>query len=246
MIGVVTIDNDESRPVPVAIASDQSGVPVTNAAITSIDTKTPSKGQAAMAASTPVVIASDQSAVTVTNAAATSIDGKFPAKGQAAMAASVPVVVASDQSAVAVARTTESAPNATLPAKCDWIGASDGSKLQGLLIGQQVKASSLSICMASDSALLTANSPVAAPVFPAQVTVGVTATAFGSQACLQGCWIQALSTNTVSVWIGTSDLTTSKGWELAPGASVFIPVSNMSAIYHISTTTEQKVNLMAA
>jgi hypothetical protein len=142
---------------------------------------------------------------------------------------------------------TQAASNATLPSKCEWIGASDGSKLQGLLIGQQVKASSLSVCMASDSSLLTANSPSAAPVFPAQVTVGgaggVVATAFGAQAVNSYALIQALSTNTVSVWIGTSDVTTAKGVELVPGASLPFEVTNTNLLYHISTTTGQKVNL---
>jgi hypothetical protein len=113
--------------VPVAIASNQSTLPVsaaslplptgaaTEATLSSINTKTPALGQAAMAASSPVVIASDQSAVPVSAAslplptgAATEVtlaamSAKLPAAlGQLAMAASLSVAIASDQSTIPV------------------------------------------------------------------------------------------------------------------------------------------------
>jgi hypothetical protein len=171
----------------------------------------------------------------------TTMSGKLPASvGAKAGAASLSVVPATDS-------TSQGASNATLPTWCTWIGASDGTKLQGLLIGQQLKASSLSVCMSSDSALLTANSPSATLVFPPQVTVGgaggTTATQFGAQATLSYVLIQALSTNTVSVWIGGSDVTTSKGVELTPGASLPFEVQNLNQLWHISSTTGQKVNV---
>ncbi len=101
---------------------------------------------------------------------------------------------------------------------------------------------------ASLTAIEVANKPSATVVFPSQVTVGgaggTTATQFSAQAATQGVSVQALSTNTASVWIGGSDVTTSKGWELAPGSNVFISVANLNLLYHISTTTGQKVNLM--
>lgn len=82
--------------LPVALASDQSAIPVSqsgswslvnisgtislptgaatsanqsagNASLSSLDTKTPSQGQALMAASVPVTIASDQSAININN-----------------------------------------------------------------------------------------------------------------------------------------------------------------------------------
>jgi hypothetical protein len=87
-----------------------------NTSLSSIDTKLPAKGQAAMAASTPVVIASDQSTVPVSaaslplptgaatgakqdtgNTSVASIDTKIPALGQALAAASVPVVLPAAQ-----------------------------------------------------------------------------------------------------------------------------------------------------
>lgn len=103
-----------------AIALDSS-VQSVKTAVESINTKTPSQGQAAMAASVPVAIASNQSPVPVTGTffqttqpisatslplptgAATettlaSLNTKTPALGQTTMSASRPVVLASDQS----------------------------------------------------------------------------------------------------------------------------------------------------
>jgi hypothetical protein len=82
-----------SNSVPVTVASDQSSMPVTVG----------NKGQATMANSLPVTVASDQSSLPVT----------VGNKGQATMANSVPVVVASDQGAVPVSM----AGGATTPAK---------------------------------------------------------------------------------------------------------------------------------
>lgn len=109
---------------PVAIASDQSPIPITatlpagsataaNQAIQitqGIDllARTPVLGQAAMVASTPVTIANDQSAIPVTapglatEATLVQLDNKVPALGQAAMAASLPVTIANDQTVIPV------------------------------------------------------------------------------------------------------------------------------------------------
>jgi hypothetical protein len=96
--------------------------------------------------------------------------------------------------------------------------------------------------------IATANAPSGAPVFPAQVSVGGTggtnATQFGAQAAAIGVYVQALSTNTVSVFLGTSDVAAAKGFELTPGQVQFFPVSNANLFYHITTTTGQKVNLL--
>lgn len=128
----------------VAIASDQSAIPVTsaslplpsgastsalqitgNTSLASIDTKTLTAGQKAMAASYPVVLASDQSAipasqsgtwninnisgtVSLPTGAATettlaAMSAKLPATlGQKTSAASMAVVLASDQSPVSI------------------------------------------------------------------------------------------------------------------------------------------------
>lgn len=99
------------------------------ASVASLDTKQPTVGQKAMAASSPVVIASDQSTVPVSGTIAVtgvataanqatqitaeqaiqvsvaSLDTKQPTVGQKAMTASSPVVIASDQASIPVAAT---------------------------------------------------------------------------------------------------------------------------------------------
>lgn len=110
-----------SLPLPTGAATETT--------LSSINTKTPALGQAAMVASMPVVIASNQTAITVAQATAanlnatvtgtvtsnigttnglaldaslTSISAKFGSLGQKAMAGSAPVVLASDQAAIPV------------------------------------------------------------------------------------------------------------------------------------------------
>jgi len=105
------------------------------------------------------------------------------------------------------------------------------------------------VALSSSDPFANANKPPVAPVVLAQVTVGgaggTTPTAFGAQVLSGGIYVQALSTNTVSVWIGLSDLTVSKGFELLPGAvSPLIPCTQLSGLFHVSTATGQKVNLL--
>lgn len=82
--------------------------------LTSIDNKTPTLGQALMAASQPVTIASNQSAVPIsasslplpagaaTETTLAALNTKVPAQGQALMASSLPVTIASNQSTLPV------------------------------------------------------------------------------------------------------------------------------------------------
>lgn len=114
--------------MPVVLASNQTAVPITSTTLaiesggnldvisgdtTSLDTKIPAQGQAAMASSLPVVIANNQSAVPVSSTTlalesggnlaiiagdTTSLDAKVPVQGQSLMTESMPVVISSDQS----------------------------------------------------------------------------------------------------------------------------------------------------
>jgi hypothetical protein len=126
------------------------------------------------------------------------------------------------------------------------LGLDSGGMLRPISVGTD---GTLSATATLDSAFTAANKP-GTVAFPAQVTVGgaggVVATAFSAQACAVGAWIQALSTNTASVWIGGSDASATKGIELTPGTTLFFPCTGLSALKHLSTTTGQKVNLMAA
>jgi hypothetical protein len=111
----VTLADDDPAVV------DLAAIEVLNTTIagdtTSIDTKTPALGTAAMAASTPVTIASDDTLTSAANALLTTIDAdtstiagdttsldtKAPALGTAAMVASRPVTIASDDTLTAAA-----------------------------------------------------------------------------------------------------------------------------------------------
>lgn len=119
--GPLTDTQLRAAPVPVSAAS----LPLptgaaTEATLSALNTKVPSQGQAAMAASLPVVIASNQTTLPVSAAtlplptgAATEAtlatrlaDATFTARvntlGQKAMVASTPVVLASDQTVIPV------------------------------------------------------------------------------------------------------------------------------------------------
>lgn len=121
VLEIAALDSIDSK----TIKSDTDNVTVvssvlptgaaTETTLSAINTKTPSQGQAAMAASVPVAIASDQSALSVsvsssalptgaaTETTLAAMSAKLPATlGQKASTASLAVVIANDQSNVAV------------------------------------------------------------------------------------------------------------------------------------------------
>jgi hypothetical protein len=65
------------------------------------------------------------------------------------------------------------------------------------------------------------------------ITTAGTAEQLGSGALLVGVVIQALKTNTGSVYVGTStvDKDTNKQYELEPGESISISIDNLNKIY---------------
>lgn len=66
-----------------------------------------------------------------------------------------------------------------------------------------------------------------------QQTVTNSAVALPSGALTQGVVLESLSTNTVSIFIGGSGVTTSTGVELAPGGMFGVAVSNTNKIFVI-------------
>lgn len=71
------------------------------------------------------------------------------------------------------------------------------------------------------------------------------ATQFGSAPCVRGVWIEALSTNTASVFIGPAGVTTGTGLELQAGDREFFPEDNANRFYAITGTTTQNLRLLA-
>jgi len=76
-----------------------------------------------------------------------------------------------------------------------------------------------------------------------QTTSAVTATQLtaSSIAMINGVVVQALSTNTASVFIGGSSVTTANGFELTAGSSLTISPSNINLVYVIGSNATDKV-----
>ena len=76
-----------------------------------------------------------------------------------------------------------------------------------------------------------------------QTTSAVTATQLtaSSIAMTNGVVIQALSTNTASVFIGNSGVTTANGFELTAGSSLTISPSNINLVYVIGANATDKI-----
>jgi hypothetical protein len=70
-----------------------------------------------------------------------------------------------------------------------------------------------------------------------QQAVTGTAAALASNLLAKGLCIEGLSTNTISVFVGPSGVTTSTGIEIPPGAGYCPAVSNSNAIFVVASTT---------
>lgn len=57
--------------------------------------------------------------------------------------------------------------------------------------------------------------------------------------------VQSLSTNTASVYIGDSSVTTGTGLELEPGDALLVPIQDMAQVFCISGTASQKLRALA-
>lgn len=152
------ISSGAALPPNAATASNQV---LEIAELTSINTKTPALGQAAMAASVPVALASDQSTLPIsvsslplptgaaTETTLSALNTKVPSQGQAVMASSVPVVIASNQTDLPI-----SVSSLPLPT-----GAATETTLSAIntktpALGQALAASSVPVVLASDQGTL--------------------------------------------------------------------------------------------
>jgi hypothetical protein len=114
--------------------------------------------------------------------------------------------------------------------------------------GQTNSARSKSIVLASDHAPVpvTGIGPVAgAPAVGPTALSTTAATQLPNLPATRGVYVQALSTNGVSVYIGPSSVTTSSGLELQAGDREFFPVDNANRLYAITGTTTQNVRCLA-
>lgn len=188
--GTVAISNQVSQPltdaqlrataVPVTGTFWQATQPVsaaslplptgaaTESTVAAINTKTPSLGQAAMAASVPVVIANNQSAVPVsasalplptgaaTESSLSGMSAKLPTSvGAKTGANSLSVVVASDQT-VPVSAASLPLPSGAATSALQTTGNTSLSNIDGKLgsLGQKAMAASAPVVIASDQSVI--------------------------------------------------------------------------------------------
>lgn len=72
-------------------------------------------------------------------------------------------------------------------------------------------------------------------------TTAGTAVQMASNALVNGVIVQALSANVTSIYVGTSSVSSSNGFELQPGQATSVGVSNTNAVWVVSTTNGDKV-----
>lgn len=73
-------------------------------------------------------------------------------------------------------------------------------------------------------------------VINGQAAVTASAANLGSNAC-RAVTIKASVNNTINIYVGSSSVSTSNGFELASGDSITLPVTNTNLVYVIASTT---------
>lgn len=72
-------------------------------------------------------------------------------------------------------------------------------------------------------------------------TTAGTAVQLATNALVNGVIVQALSANTSSIFVGTSTVSSTNGFELQPGQATSVAVSNTNAVWIVSVTNGDKV-----
>ena len=103
--------------------------------------------------------------------------------------------------------------------------------------GQKISASSIPVVISSDQA-------VQSSISSGQATVGTVAVQLTSIVLKQGVIIKAANSNSGTIYLGTSGVTTSAGFELGAGESVTLPITNTNLIYAIANTTGQIISFI--
>lgn len=79
-----------------------------------------------------------------------------------------------------------------------------------------------------------------------QKSVTTSASSIGTATFTEGVVVKALSTNTASIFVGDSNITTSTGYELIAGECVSLPVRTLANIYCISSTGTQTLSYIGS
>ena len=181
------------------------------------------------------------------------ISTKTPALGQTTMANSSPVVIASNQSAVPVSGTfwqaTQPVSIASMPSTpvtgTFWQAT---QPVSGPLTDAQLRATAVPVSLASTTVTNTVTTTEAPPtsVTHAAVTVTTAGTRvqFGSNAC-KAIVIKANASNSGTIYVGNSGVTSANGFPLAAGDTLSLDISNTNVIYIDASANAQSVNWMA-
>jgi len=100
-----------------------------------------------------------------------------------------------------------------------------------IISGSSDVSSSNPLPVSSIGALSTTFSNGQKAVTNSAATLGST-TAFKN-----GLALTCLSSSTASIFIGTSGVTTSNGYELAPGQSIVVPIQDIASIYVVAVAS---------
>lgn len=156
------------------------------------------------------------------------------ANGQKTAARSVSVVLASDHpplSAVIDESTLATSANQTS-------GAQKSQRVDGA--GNVTPAGDT----AARAVFMQPGPAAVAPAVQNLALGSTSAAAFASAAATRGVWIQALSTNTASVFIGPAGVTTGTGLELQAGDREFFPCDNANRFSAITGTATQNLRAL--
>lgn len=220
-ISGLTITNDGTFATP---AKQDTG----NTSLASIDSKTPALGQALAAGSTPVVLTAAQ-LITLTPLSSVSVSN-FPA--------TQPI-----SGTVAVTQSTS-----------PWVisGAVTSTPSGTQTVSGSVSVSNFPASQAVTGTFFQTTQPVSLSTVPQAAlpsaefngqttgTTAGTAVQLPSNSLTVGIIVQALSTNTTSIFIGTSSVSSSNGFELQPGQATSVGVNNSSVVWIVSTTNGDK------
>lgn len=73
-------------------------------------------------------------------------------------------------------------------------------------------------------------------------TAGTEVTLGASQTLTQGCWIKAKAANTGFIYVGANPVTSSTGYELDALESIFVPITNRTTIYIDSSVNAESAS----
>lgn len=120
------------------------------------------------------------------------------------------------------------------------LGTADAVFLQ--VVSVSGSPTELHVGFGRPAATAVAAAPAASVATPAAVTAGGAATALAAAPATRGVLVQADLANTTIARVGDSNVSATRGWQLAAGDSLFLPTDNASDVYHYAESGSPKLN----